>query len=322
MAKKYEEKQAVIDDNKAVLLNAYNSGTKRTGTGSAVQPATTGSTAVASAVDPTQQAAAASASDVQAQDAKTRLWQSLENSYDQQRQQSNESYDQAISQADRQMLSRGMGRSSYAGQTLANMQQKKIEAENQITGNQIADYQNRLTQLEQQELENERWERQFNYQQSRDTVADEQWQKQFNAQQEQWKQQFEYNKKTADQQMAYNYVVQMLEKGDRPSDELLKRAGISRHDYNQMKTSMKASGGGSGGKKSGVPTWQQLGFNSEADYNAWLAGQGNGQSPNAGTAGSTLALVNGFNSSGTDETKKRGTTTSSGLNSSRYHTVK
>lgn len=209
---------------------------------------------IAQNVDPTQQAQATSAADVEAQDAKTRLWQSLNNTYNQQRKQSNESYDQAISQTDRQMLSRGMQRSSYAGQTLANMQQKKIEAENQITGNQIADYQNRLTQLEQQEKEEEWREKQFDYQQSRDTIADEQWQKQFDAQQEQWKQQFEYNKKTADQQIAYNYIIQMLEKGDNPSDELLARAGISRKDYNQMKTSMKSSGGGGGRKPNTNPT--------------------------------------------------------------------
>lgn len=241
MAKKTEEiiKEAmstnsdpsVIDANKQVLMDAFNQ-----------QKAT----AAAAGVDPTQQPQATSQADVLGQDSKTRLWQSLENSYDQQRRQSNESFDKAISQTDRQLLSRGMQRSSYAGQTLANLQNQKVEAENQITGNQIADFQNRLNTLEQQEKEDERWERQWAYQQERDTIADQQWQQQFQAQQDQWKQQFDYNKMTTEQQMAYNYIIQMLEKGDKPSDALLKQAGISRKDYEQMKTSAKKTGGGRG----------------------------------------------------------------------------
>ena len=129
-----DELTAAIDKNKTAPANA------------AQQPA----------VDPAQQAQAASQADVDAQDARARLWQSLDNSYAQQTKQSNESYDRAIAQQDQAFMNRGMQRSSYAGQTLANMQQQKIEAQNQIASNQIADYQNRLNALEQQELENQR----------------------------------------------------------------------------------------------------------------------------------------------------------------------
>ena len=90
-----------------------------------------------------------------------RLYDSLSYAYGQKRKQSDEAYDQAISQTDRQLQSRGMGRSSYGAQTLANMQNKKIEAGNDIENQMIADYENRLSQQEQLDAENERWERQF-----------------------------------------------------------------------------------------------------------------------------------------------------------------
>ena len=191
--------------------------------------------------DVTKAPQATTQQDVEAQDTKTRLWQSLDTTYGAQREQSDKGYDQAIANADRQLLSRGMQRSSYGMQTLANMAQEKVKANSDIMANQIADYQNRINTLEQQE-------QQFAYQQERDRIADEQWQQSFNAQQEQWKQQFDYNKMTASQQIAYNYLMNMLETGDNPSDALLKQAGISRADYQQMKATpaVKAKSGGGG----------------------------------------------------------------------------
>ena len=44
--------------------------------------------------------------EVDQQDSKTRLWQSLDESYGRQREQSDEAYDKAIAQTDRQALSR------------------------------------------------------------------------------------------------------------------------------------------------------------------------------------------------------------------------
>lgn len=98
---------------------------------------------------------------VDQQSAKDRLWESLDYSYGKKAEQVGESYDQAISQQDNALLKRGMQRSSYGAQTRANLLDKKAQAIGDVESEKIADYQNRATALEQQELENERWERQF-----------------------------------------------------------------------------------------------------------------------------------------------------------------
>lgn len=56
----------------------------------------------------------------------------LGRTYDQRRQESANQYAQAVSAADRRALSRGMGRSSYNLQTLANLQQAGAEAQEQL----------------------------------------------------------------------------------------------------------------------------------------------------------------------------------------------
>jgi len=142
-----------------------------------------------------------------------RLWDSLNYTYGTQIDESNRSYAKAYSDADRQMLGRGMQRSSYGSQTLANINQQKLNAANNITSQKIADYENRLNTLEQQEQEQANWEKQFEWQQ-----------------------------KSADQQIALQFINNILAKGGTPSDELLARAGLSRADYDAMK--VQASGGG------------------------------------------------------------------------------
>ena len=102
-------------------------------------------------VDPTKEKQATTWEDVNNQDARTRLWQSLDYTYGLQRDKSNEQYDQAYSQQGREALKRGLGRSSYLNQTQANLLDKKAKAYNEIYGAQIADYQNRLTDIENQE---------------------------------------------------------------------------------------------------------------------------------------------------------------------------
>lgn len=191
-------------------------------------------------VDPTNQPQATTQADVDAQDARTRLWQSMNYTYGKQLDNSNKSYDQAYSQADRQALSRGMQRSSYNAQTLANINQQKINAQNDIAAAQIADYQNRLGQIEQQEQEQANWEKEFGLKQQQLDLSEKQWQ----AQQDQWKQEFEYNKMSDDQKLAYNYVTSILGQGGNPSDDLLARAGLTRADADAMKA--KVSTGGSG----------------------------------------------------------------------------
>lgn len=154
--------------------------------------------------DFTNQPQAMTAEDVNNQDARTRLWQSLNYSYGQQRKQSDEQYAKAQAQSWQQALARGMQRSSYASAVAANLAKQGIDANNNIYAAQIADYQNRLGQLEQQEKEDDRWERQFaadredsawnkefqtgqfEYQKSRDAVGDQQWQKQFDEDTRRW----------------------------------------------------------------------------------------------------------------------------------------
>lgn len=63
----------------------------------------------------------------------------LGRTYDRQRQESAQQYAQALSAADRRAMSRGMGRSSYNLQTLANLQQAGAEAQNQLWQYQTED---------------------------------------------------------------------------------------------------------------------------------------------------------------------------------------
>lgn len=166
----------------------------------------TASTPMAATTAQTQQ-------DVNNMTRQQRLWDSLNYTYGTQIDESNRNYAKAYSDADRQMLGRGMQRSSYGSQTLANINQQKLNAANKITSQKIADYENRLNTLEQQEQEQSNWERQFEWQQ-----------------------------KSADQQIALSFIQNILAKGGTPSDELLARAGLSRADYDAMKA--QASGGG------------------------------------------------------------------------------
>ena len=100
--------------------------------------------------DFTTQPQALTAEDVNGQDARTRLWQYLDYTYGQQRKQSEEQYTKAQSQSWQQALARGMQRSSHAAAVAANLAKQGIDANNNIYAAQIADYQNRLNQLEQQ----------------------------------------------------------------------------------------------------------------------------------------------------------------------------
>lgn len=163
-------------------------------------------------LDFTNQKQATTAEDVEGQDARTRLWQSLNYTYGKQREESDKQYAQAVASADRQALGRGMQRSSYNAQNLANLRQKGVEANNNIYAAQIADYQNRIGEIEQQEKEDERWERQFaegqrqfnenlglQREQFGETKAQNEWgrnfqQNQADISQEQWNKQFEANR--------------------------------------------------------------------------------------------------------------------------------
>lgn len=214
-------------------------------------------------MDPTAQAQATTKEEVEAQDSRTRLWQSLQNSYNQQIEKSEADYTQAKESANRQALSRGMQRSSYALDTLASLDDKSAKATRDILSAQIADYQNRLGELEQREQQQANWQAEFDA-----GRADAAWN-------QEWQQKLHADELAAnDQKIAYDMVLRMLETNDKPSDELLKRAGISRVDYNQMKSAAKKSSGSRGGSPKAKdtpgadedPDWKKAGYSSEREY--------------------------------------------------------
>lgn len=145
---------------------------------------------------------------------------------------SDEAYAQAKSSADRQAQSRGMGRSSYNNATLANLDAKGVEAQNEIRANVDAAYQQAVLNqqnvydqldLQQSQLDFQQqqaaqqqanWQAQFGYQQQQDALAQQNWQSQFAYQQQQdqlaqqnWQAQFGYQQQQ-DQQAQQNWQAQ------------------------------------------------------------------------------------------------------------------
>ena len=160
-------------------------------------------------LDYTNQPQAKTAADVDAQDARTRLYQSLAYSYGKQQEQSDKAYDKAISQSMNAAQARGLGRSSYNIQTQANLQQDKVDARNDIGAALIADYQNRIGDIENQEKEDERWERQF-----AETQKQNEWQRQYQESesartQANWEKEYAANR--SDTQWSQNYQQQQFQ---------------------------------------------------------------------------------------------------------------
>lgn len=185
---------------------------------------------MANVKDVTKEKQAKTVEDVNNQDARTRLWQSLNTTYTNQMEESDKAYDKSISQQNNAMLARGMGRSSYAGQIAANMYDDKNRARNKLGEALIADYQNRISDIENQEKEDERWERQFaetqkqnewqrNYQEAETARTQANWEKEYAANradtawsQNYQTQQFNYQKQRdtiADQQWQKEYNEQL-----------------------------------------------------------------------------------------------------------------
>ena len=143
--------------------------------------------------------------DVDLMEKKQRLWDSLSYSYGKQLEQSDASYNKAISQQDRALLGRGMQRSSYGMQTLGSLQNQKVKAQNDIGYAQIADYENRLYQLERDDVADKQWERsfaenqrQFNenlgFQKSEAERAQKNWQAEYDEQRRQFDANMEYQR--------------------------------------------------------------------------------------------------------------------------------
>lgn len=154
----------------------------------------------------------------------------LQRTYDKQREASQKQYENAYSRADRQQLSRGMQRSSYTAQVLANLTKEGAEAQqelwdaqgaaegnidaqrtqlaaqladqlSQYSASEAADVLARIKQLEDQEYdrvrENDQYKNslsaqiyQFLYQGEQDKIAQEQWQKEFDENVRQWNAQY------------------------------------------------------------------------------------------------------------------------------------
>lgn len=255
------------------------------------------------APDYTQQKQATTQQDVSRQNREAQLWQSLDYSYGAQRRNSDKQFAEAYSQADRQATSRGMGRSSYNNQTLANINQRKIEAQDDIYAAQIADYQNRLLQLEQQDREEawrerefqasredadwnkrfqqgqldyqkERDTRQFDYQKERDAKSDSNWEKQFAASREDtaWQQAF--------QQGQFDYQKTRDTVGDKRYDEQLayqkERDTKADEQWEKQFTASRED-----------QKWQQEYMQDEFKYKYGLAGGGAGGAGGGGYGGSS-----------------------------------
>ena len=92
---------------------------------------------------------------------------------------SNKSFDQAKVNADTQATSRGMGRSSYLTQTMANLDKSKSEAQNTIRDNISAAY---LQAVQQQQNVID----QLTFQQEQAAQAQANWEAQFNFEKEKW----------------------------------------------------------------------------------------------------------------------------------------
>lgn len=217
-----EEMEAMLSGRINALRTSAMNGTKNTVTnpatgGSATGASVTPTGASATGLSTAPASSALTRSDIDKLSGADRLWAGLEYGYNQQRDAMQKQYDKAFSETGRQMLARGMQRSSYGAQTQANIRTQGAEELAKSYQQQASDYASRLTDLENQE-----------------------WQKQF--QQEQ----FEWQKKSADQELAASYVSAILSAGGTPSPELLARAGISDADYSAMKPAATAAGGGGG----------------------------------------------------------------------------
>ena len=150
------------------------------------------------------------------QDARTRLWQSLNTTYNDAIEQSNLAYQQNYVDADLQAQSRGMGRSSYNNQTLAKINNEKVNAANKLNAQKISAYQQGLNELDQQAQQQANWQAQFDQ-------SNQQW----------------------SQQMAMQYLSNILANNGNASDALLEQAGLSRKDFEAMRK-QQATGGGRG----------------------------------------------------------------------------
>lgn len=99
--------------------------------------------------------------DVDSMNVRDRLYDSLSYTYGKRGEDIEKQYNKLTSQTNNSLLSRGMQRSSYGAQTAANIGKQMVDALGQNASDLIADYENRLYQVEQDEREQENWEKQY-----------------------------------------------------------------------------------------------------------------------------------------------------------------
>ena len=87
---------------------------------------------------------------------------------------SDKGFAQTYSQADRTMLAKGLQRSSYGAASLGNVLKQREEARNKLRTDASALYAQGLTQIEQEEAEQARWQREYELQQEQLRLQQEQ----------------------------------------------------------------------------------------------------------------------------------------------------
>ena len=228
--------------------------------------------------------------------------ENLQTTYDKQRKAAREEYENAYSQADRQMLSRGMQRSSYTAQVLANLSQKGAEAQEAIWDQQAAaegQIGAQRTQLAQQlaqqlmqydasqasdvmnrirEIEDQEYQRGVTDQNTRNALSTQIYEFMQQAQQqkiaqEQWQAQMDYQKERdtiSDQQWQKQF------------DESVRQ-------FNETQKKKSGSGGGSSKKAAAATTdnTQGTGATTGMTYNDFMNAL-NGNSSGVSTVGSSV----------------------------------
>ena len=266
--------------------------------------------------------------DVDSMDTKQRLWDSLQNSYGVKKENTEQAYDKAISQADRQSLSRGMQRSSYNNQVLGNLNNQRAKALGDIDSEMIADYENRLQNIEEAEaaraFQTSEREAQQNWQSAENELArafqtkereaqqvyntgereaQQAWQSGENAltldeKKRQFDLSFGQSNDQYDKSLAVSWVQSLLASGQMPTDDLLAQAGLSKENAQAMLG--QSANSGYAGSSGSVADYIKQGFSDYATALQARQATGNKKITAAEWAASPLNPANQTNGTNDD----------------------
>ena len=210
----------------------------------------------------------------------------IQRNYAKQQEESAKQYRQAYSQVDREILRRGMQRSSYGAQRLANVNLEQAEAAQKIQEAQAGAEGNLDAQIAQLQGQLADTLAGYDAGQAGDVMAryNELQAEEYDRARE--AEQYAESIRQSDQQLAYSYVTSILAAGKDPSDDLLNRAGLSRQDANLLKKETVVTGGGGGGGSSSAS--QRTGNGNVGDG----TGDGDGSSTSWANFVSSLSAVN------------------------------